>query len=61
MYNNPVVPPGLGAGAAGAGALATTGFEALWISVAVISMIVGGFVLLRSSRLRRAAEVTPDR
>ncbi|MFI2363958.1 hypothetical protein [Promicromonospora sp. NPDC019610] len=59
MYNNHV-PPGLGAGAAGAGALATTGFEALWVSVAALALIVGGLVLLRSSRLRRAAEATPE-
>lgn len=55
MYQNPGIGTGLGTGAAGAGALAATGFEALWVSAAAIILIVGGFVLVRTSRLRRAA------
>ncbi|WP_129783876.1 peptidase [Promicromonospora panici] len=55
MYHNPGIGTGIGAGAAGAGGLAATGFEALWVSAAAIGLLVAGFVLLRTSRLRRAA------
>lgn len=55
MYHNPGIGTGIGTGAAGVGALAATGFEALWVSAAAISLIVGGFVLVRTTRLRRAA------
>lgn len=61
MYHNPGIATGLGTGAAGAGALATTGFEALWISAAAISLLVGGFVLLRSSKFRREARAEATR
>lgn len=54
MYHNPGITNGIGAGAAGVGGLAATGFEALWVSAAAISLVVGGLVLLRTSRLRRA-------
>jgi sulfite exporter TauE/SafE len=56
MYNTPGIATGIGTGAVGAGALASTGFESLWIAVASIGMVIGGLVLLRASRLRRAAE-----
>jgi sulfite exporter TauE/SafE len=60
MYNTPGIATGIGTGAVGAGALASTGFESLWIAVASIGLVVGGFVLLRASKLRRAAEAEAD-
>ena len=59
MYHNPGITTGIGAGAAGVGGLAATGFEALWVSAAAIGLIVGGFFLLRTSRLRRVAGARP--
>ncbi|WP_265522734.1 hypothetical protein [Oerskovia flava] len=46
---------GIGTGVVGAGALAQTGFSSLAIVFAALTLVVGGFVLLRASRLRREA------
>ncbi|MGN6241966.1 MULTISPECIES: LPXTG cell wall anchor domain-containing protein [Cellulosimicrobium] len=55
MYNTPGVTGGIGTGVVGAGALAQTGFSSLAIVAAAITLVVGGFVLLRASRMRREA------
>jgi hypothetical protein len=55
MYNTPGIATGLGAGAVGTGALAATGFESLWLAVVTVGLVVGGLVLVRESRRRRAA------
>jgi hypothetical protein len=61
MYNTPGITTGIGTGVVGAGSLAATGFESLWIAVAAIGLVVGGFVLIRESKLRHAAEAEANR
>ncbi|MFI6426244.1 hypothetical protein [Promicromonospora sp. NPDC050880] len=54
MYNTPGIATGIGTGAVGTGVLAATGFESLWFAVVTIGLVVGGLVLVRESRRRRA-------
>ncbi|MEV0894085.1 hypothetical protein [Promicromonospora sp. MEB111] len=61
MYNTPGVGSGVATGVVGAGTLAQTGFDGLWLAVAAITCVVGGFILIRASRSRRRLEVTGER
>lgn len=55
MYQTPGITTGIGSGAAGAGALAMTGATTFAYVVAGVTLIVGGLLLLRTTRMRRAA------
>lgn len=56
MYNTPGIGSGVATGVVGAGTLAQTGFEGLWLAVAAITCVVGGFILIRASRPGRRLE-----
>ncbi|MBB5790257.1 peptidase [Jiangella mangrovi] len=55
MYHTPGITTGIGGGAAGAGALAMTGATTFAYVAAGVTLLLGGLLLLRTSRMRRAA------
>ncbi|AZC13705.1 MULTISPECIES: hypothetical protein [unclassified Microbacterium] len=57
MYNDAVSSMGAGAGA---GALAATGFDSLWLGLAAFALIAAGMAVMRIvPRRRRALAHTP--
>jgi sulfite exporter TauE/SafE len=55
MYHTPGITTGLGTGAVGAGALAVTGATTFAYVVVAVTLVVGGLLLQRTARMRRAA------
>lgn len=61
MYNTPGIGSGVATGVVGAGTLAQTGFDGLWLAVAAVTCVVGGFILIRASRSARHVEAAGER
>lgn len=56
MYNTPGIGGGVITGVVSTGTLATTGFDSLWLTVAAVTFVVVGFILIRASRTHRDPE-----
>lgn len=55
MYNTPGITTGISGATAGAGALAVTGATTFAYVALAMALVVGGLLLLRTSRRRREA------